>query len=178
MRTRCRGFTLAELLLVALILSVVALVALPGLSTSKGNKLTLASSEVVEALRFARSEARRTGIHHGVRVTANKRRVRVFWLDTGTVPPTEHFEVRHPMSKRIYDIDVTEGFFTGGVEVVASFLYQGGGSEEWAVAFDERGEPVAPSDLDPLVSGTVTVNDDGAAHTITVTPVVGRIAVQ
>ncbi|NIR30995.1 MAG: hypothetical protein GWN84_17100 [Gammaproteobacteria bacterium] len=166
------------MLLVGLVLSIVALVALPGLSTSDGNKLTLAASEIAEALRFARSEARRTGVHHGVRVTADKRRVRVFWLDTGTAPPTERFEVRHPTDKKIYDIDVTEGFFTGGVQAVATFQYEVGGEEQRAVAFDVRGEPVASTDLRPLVSGSVTVSDGGATGMITVTPVVGRITVQ
>jgi type II secretion system protein H len=174
---RWAGFTLAELLIVMVIVGIVALAAMPALSSSDDNKLELAASEVAAALRFARSEALRTGVYYGVRVTSDGRHVRVFRLDTGAVPPAEQFDVRHPMDKTLYDIDLTEGFFTSGVQASAGFLFYAGGSAEQAVSFDPRGDPVASSDLDALVSGAVTLSQSGDTRTVTVSPV-GRVTVQ
>ncbi|MDI6774134.1 MAG: GspH/FimT family pseudopilin [Verrucomicrobiota bacterium] len=56
--TRCRAFTLMEILLVILILGIVTAVMLPALSRSiRGSRIRLATRELVMAGRYARSMA-------------------------------------------------------------------------------------------------------------------------
>ncbi len=72
-RTRA-GFSLAEILAVVLVLSIVAAVAIPNLSATDPNKLELASQEFAQAIRFARAESlTRAPTYRG---TCNARRSR------------------------------------------------------------------------------------------------------
>jgi type II secretion system protein H len=75
---RHNGFTLLEIMIVAAILGIVALVAVPSFtSTSDGEaKLDLAAGEVAAAIRFARSETMRTGTVHGAKVAVSSRSTR------------------------------------------------------------------------------------------------------
>lgn len=54
-----RGFTLAEILIVVVILGVVAKVAIPFLSSNNPQKLNVAAEETANFLRYALSEAKR-----------------------------------------------------------------------------------------------------------------------
>jgi type II secretion system protein H len=63
MKTRqtAQGFTLVEALVVIALIGIVALAAVPLLSTQQPTNLATAAAEVGNSLRFAVSEARRTG---------------------------------------------------------------------------------------------------------------------
>jgi hypothetical protein len=56
------------------------------------------AERVAAALRFARDEALRTAQPHGVALSTgtDADTLKVFLLDTGTLPPTPQFSVRHP----------------------------------------------------------------------------------
>ena len=56
--TRRAGFTLTEMLVVVAILAAVAAVALPLLTAPDRERVELAAEQLVQALRYARSEAR------------------------------------------------------------------------------------------------------------------------
>ncbi len=62
------------------------------------------AERVAAALRFARDESLRTARSHGVSLTANtdSDTLKVFVLDTSTLPPTPQFSVRHPLSRQDY----------------------------------------------------------------------------
>ena len=62
------------------------------------------AERVAAALRFARDESLRTTRPHGVSLTANtdSDTLKVFVLDTSTLPPTPQFSVRHPLSRQEY----------------------------------------------------------------------------
>ena len=95
-KSRSHGVTLVELLVVVSILGVVALVAIPDFSSSNPQTLDLAAEEFANAMRFARSEAIRTGEPRGFRQPADTKRIRVFRPDTGTSPWTLNYDVYHP----------------------------------------------------------------------------------
>ena len=59
------GYSLAEVMIVLAVLSVVALVAIPIATPSADVRLDAAAQEVINALRFARIEALRTGTFYG-----------------------------------------------------------------------------------------------------------------
>ena len=60
------GFTLIELLTVVAIIAIAAAIAVPAMRVSNVYALDRAATELAQMLRYARSEARRTGITHGV----------------------------------------------------------------------------------------------------------------
>ena len=101
---RSHGVTLVELLVVITILGVVAVVAIPNFSSSNPQTLDLAAEEFANAMRFARSEAIRTGEPRGFRQRSDTKRIRVFRPDTGTAPWTLNYDVYHPLTKQLYDI--------------------------------------------------------------------------
>ncbi len=173
-----KGFSLAELLVVVVIVGIVAVVAIPTFSSNDGKKVDVATNEVVQALRFSRSEAMRAGTHHGVRITADQERLQVFWLDLAPVTPTERFTIYDPISKKLYEENVKTSHASTGVLATADFRYAIPGSPVWAVAFNARGEPVASSDLNPMLSGSIVLNLGNFSKTITVAPVTGRVTVQ
>ena len=93
---RQRGFTLLELTLVSAILGVIAVAALPNLASSDPSRLDLAALQVADAMRYARSEAIRTGVPHGFRQEISQKRIRVMRPDMADTPATLVYDVYHP----------------------------------------------------------------------------------
>lgn len=185
---RAPGYSLAELLVVIALLSVVALVAMPIAAPSADKRLDAAAQEVIDALRFARIEALRTGTFYGadfsVDPATGTRRVRVFRTDTA-LPPNPVYDVRHPLDKNLYDNQLGTGSATAGVTIsAASFYYQSGGTlvlSDWA-AFDAAGTPEYYPDAvnysaysaAPKVSA-VTLTYQGKSVQVLLDPVTGRV---
>ena len=74
------GFSLMELAVVVAILGIVAAVAMPNLAATDVQIVELAAAGVADAIRFARSEAIRSGTPHGVNTDAAGNRIRVYSL--------------------------------------------------------------------------------------------------
>lgn len=185
---RAPGYSLAELLVVLALLSVLALVAIPVAAPSADKRLDAAAQEVINALRFARIEALRTGAFYGadfsVDPATGTRRVRVFRTDTA-VPPNPVYDVRHPLDKNLYDNQLVTGSATAGVTIsAATFYYQSGVTlvlSDWA-AFDAAGTPEYYPDagtysaysVAPEVSA-VTLTYQGKSVQVLLDPVTGRV---
>lgn len=118
-----RGVTLAELLIAAAVLAVVAAVVLPSLSFNDSSKLALATEETVTALRFARSEAMRTGQRIVVDTETAAGRLRLLRGGCGSMVGRE--TVVDPLTRRPYDVDLTGGSLSSGVALRAKFLVDG-----------------------------------------------------
>lgn len=174
------GFTLLEVLLATFILGIVALAAIPGLRSDGGEKLDLAAAELASALRFARSEALRTGDLHGVGVLANTETARVRGFQDLAAPFNTQPLVNHPVDKRAYILNVATLPFAAGVgidRVTAS--HSGTCARPAVVAFDAIGQPLCGEP--PTVRVTqweAVLVYDGTERTVSVAAGTGRVTVR
>lgn len=174
------GFTLTEMLVAVAVLAALAAVALPMLSTLEPRRVELAAAELVQALRFARSESERTRIPHGVRVDPATESARLFRLDTGSVPPVPDFTVHHPVHLGLYVLDFDGDPSTAGVaidSVTVNFAAACG--EPRDIAFDERGTPLC---ADPfgieVTDGQIALREGAVVRQIDIAGVTGRVVLQ
>jgi prepilin-type N-terminal cleavage/methylation domain-containing protein len=178
-KSRSHGVTLVELLVVVSILGVVALVAIPDFSSSNPQTLDLAAEEFANAMRFARSEAIRTGEPRGFRLPADKERIRVFRPDTGTSPWTLNFDVYHPISKQLYDIRLNTHPFAYADSIDRTFNYQASCNQPGNVYFDRNGIPRC-TNPETVFLEQLNLTLTLGAHTrnITLHGITGRVTVQ
>ena len=174
------AFSIMELLLVVAILGIVALELITRSSGVVGEKkLELAASEVAAALRFANSEAVRTGVYHGARFSTADNRALVYRLDTSGSPPVEEYSVFHPVDKRLYRVELANGGFTQGVNIsLSDFRFGGAATAYESVAFAATGMPISPVDLTLMDQGQVDLTDGQMTKSVTLAPVTGRVSVQ
>ncbi len=107
------GYTLLEMVIVVAIIGLVAALTVPSAAPANQRKLDLAGSEVADAFRFAREEARRTGVMHGVATDMPNDLLRVFRLDEGPDPNLKVFDVYHPVTKQLYAIQISGPPYSG-----------------------------------------------------------------
>lgn len=122
---QARGFTLAELLIVVVILGIVAAAAVPMFSSFlAAQKLEVAAEEVANLLRLAESEARRTGGYVLVDGASNPGRLALYVSNSnGDAPPTAGTAaIVDPLTRRAASLDVTGSSFSGGVVLAAGFI--------------------------------------------------------
>ena len=180
-RARCasaahaRGYTLAELVVVALILAVLAAAAVPLMTAPNESKLDAAAAEVGNALRFAVAESRRTGRH--VLVDAETRPGHVLLL-TSDAAAARGADVVDPLTKRAMDIDVAASAFSAGVSVNPKFLGTSGAFGQLLIAptpaFSASQSSIVIGPLQPgsgidlmLGARTVTVAFDSVTGRVT-----------
>lgn len=176
---RSHGVTLVELLVVVAILGIVAATAIPYLSSTNPQQLDAAAQSFADAIRFARSEALRTGVPHGYSVDPAQQRIRVFRADMSTSPPGAVYDVRHPVSKKIYAVNLrTDPRFP--VDAISGgATYQGSCNSTGETVFDTRGRPYC-RDPYPVFyrQGSLTLQLDGHRRVVMLDGVAGRVTVQ
>lgn len=173
------GFTLVELLIVVTILGVAAAVAIPDISTTNPGKLKIAAEEFAQAMRFARSEAIRTGQPHGFRQRSDNRRIRVFRPDTGTSPWTLNYDVYHPLSKQLYDIKLREHSIAAVGNVSHNRVFRGTCNKPRNVYFDRNGTSWCADPENVLLDQfVVTLTLGTHTRTVTLHGITGRVTVQ
>lgn len=175
-----RGYSLTELIIVISILGVVAAIAIPGLSSDDTGKLELASAEVADAVRFAHSEAMRTGEPHGIHAQQSNQRIRAYRLDTSVNPFVINYDLYDPLTKQLYDLN----FGTGTTDVTVSsvyFKFKGSFFPTSYLGFS--GGTGLPKFNDSgtvrmLETAFIRLGHDGHTMTISISPMTGRVTVQ
>ncbi len=174
-----RGYTLTELVVVVGLLALIASVALPGISSSEQERLELAAAEFAAAIRFARSEAIRTGEPHGFRFLTNQYRIRVFTADTSGSPWTWVWDVYHPIDKDLYDYTFPTELAGAGAPVIHTPIYRGTCDRQGVIYFDASGTPWC---LEPetvlLESYRLDLTTDQTSAVVTLDGITGRVSVQ
>lgn len=183
-----RGVSLIELSLVVAILGIIAIVVLPNYSATRLQQLELAAHHIAEALRFARSEAMRSGTVIGVIIDtddslAQARDIAVFKPDWVPSPFGIESFLRHPFSKQTYDIWLSgglDGRVVGFDSTAKPFSFSGIAPSRNYVFFDAGGAPrwLQDGTLYRLTDGTVTLAADDLTIVVRVDPVTGLVGIE
>lgn len=175
-----RGYTLLELVAVVSIVAVLAAVALPGFNPSRAEKLDLAASQVADTIRFARSEAIRTGNPVYVEIDESTDRLLIAEADLSGATVVAGATLRHPIDKKLLDVILSSAGTTSGVEFTNDpFDYPVGGRQA-SVVFDAQGLPFrkAAGVNQLLTLGEVDLDLGDLDRTVMVAPITGRVTIQ
>lgn len=172
-----RGYTLFELTLVISILGIIAIAMIPNLSSGNIIKLDLAAEEIANAIRFAKAESIRTGTPHGIETNAFSERVRVY-RNLGLFPI---YDVRHPIDKKLYDIQLNSDSRTKGVDLFSSnYNFDGMINNPFSMTFTKEGIPatILFGKNFMLTNGSITLNYKNDQRVISIAAMTGRVSIQ
>ena len=174
-----KGFTLLELLIVVSILGIVAVAAVPSLSPGEPYRLELAAKEFAQAMRYARSEAIRTGEPRGFHLQATDKRIRVIRPTTPTPPFTATYDVYHPVSKQLYDINLDTHPFAAAATLTRTGTFRANCNTPDFIYFETRGSAWCGDPATILLRKAV-INLGLGPHTraVALDGITGRVTVQ
>ena len=178
------GFSLLEISIVVLILGIMAIVVIPDSAPGNQQKLDLAANQIAQALRFAHSEALRTGEHHGVTISQVTQTITVKKWDMTTDPVSTELIPYHPVNKQSFVFDADTMSLAPGVSIINSsdiFNYISIGRRR-SLIFDPQGVPVwvlgSDDSVYRLLDGIVQLSDGQNRRDIAVAPLTGRVMVK
>lgn len=170
-----RGFTIVEVVMVVLIVALAASIALPAGNNDTAVRLESAAAEVAAAVRFARDEAIRTGVAHGVEQQTASNQLRLYRLDGGGTPL---FDVHHPVTRQPWHILLDTAPAFPGVGIAGSMTWRGTCDTDGEILFRADG---TPSCRDPSTSllrqGALTLTYQNRSRTVTVDGFTARVHV-
>jgi len=152
-----RGFTIVELLIVVVILSIVALTAIPMMSSAASIQIRSAANMIAADIEYARSMAISRGQNHSVVFDKNTDSYKIVDLNGTVQHPVKKgflYEVNFRTESRLNRVDITNATF----------------DTDQTVVFDCLGSPDS--------GGTVNLQAGGISTTITVEPVTGFVSIQ
>jgi len=158
LRGVCGGFTIVELVIIVVVISIAALVAIPMMSSAASLQIRSAANMISADLEYARSMAITRGQNYSV----------IFDKDADSYKIVDPLgaTIQHPVKKGFpYVIDFQNESRLSRVDItIAEF------NGDQTVVFDCLGSPDS--------GGTVILQADGETKTVTVEPVTGFISIQ
>lgn len=174
-----KGYSLLEMMIVVAILTIAAAIAVPAVTTPDHSKLDLAATRVADAMRYAREEARRTGVAHGAFVDITNNTLQLFRLDETPDPDVKVFDVRDPVSKQLYNIRIDAAPHNNVVAVAVNGTYSNICKDPGNILFDPRGVTRCADPLTTWVVDTsVNLQLGILKSTISVDGFTGRVEVE
>lgn len=176
-----RGFSLLELAIVLVVIVVAASVLLTPSGSRDAQRLESAAQEIVAALRYARTEAMRRGVHVGVNADLTTQRLRLFVYDTAQSTPAEDYSVMNPVNKRLYTVQMDDGGMRGGVRIASADFYAGSQLVQGSITFDPRGRPMLLKNhvaYPGYTWGAIQLAAGNAQRGVLVDPETGRTSLQ
>jgi MSHA pilin protein MshC len=157
---RAAGFTILEIIVVLLLMSIVGAVVLGRSITTANMDLNSATDQLRNHLRLAQADAmKRSDAVWGIKSSGSE-----YWLFRGTPPDNAANEVRLP------------GVQYSGTDSRVSEAQLKAGVSDFTVFFDRIGRPYSPDATTALaVQMTIIVSAGGDTRTITITPETGLI---
>ena len=154
------GFTMIEILILAVILAIVAVTAVPMLSSAGTIQIRAAANMIAADLEYAKSMAISRGQNYSVVFDQNADSYQI--MDQGGV-------ILHPVKKGFnYVVDFQSDSRLSRVDIAGANFAGAGGVND--VTFDSLGSPDS--------GGTVSLQASGTAVTIRVEPITGYISIQ
>lgn len=177
--TTQRGYTLLELLVVAVIVGLVATVAMPSSSSGDAATLDLVAAEVADAIRFTRGEAMRLGVARGFRQHSGTKSIRVFSMDNATTPATLVYDIYHSVDKHLYEREFEQQPFAFGGTITRNATFRGTCNQTGNIFFDANGTPWCANPDNVLVDQfdvTLTLGQD--SRLVRLDGITGRVTIQ
>lgn len=173
---RSSGLSLVELLIVCAVLAIAAAVALPSVQPAAEFRADAAAEQIVQAVRFARQEAMRSGALRMVGCDQTANQLSVYVPDTNGAPVTM---LQDPLRKTDYVVVPGRAIAGSGFSLTSCNFVFADGSSASMLAFDAGGNPVrgtgdASKQAKPMTSGAIAVGGGSVTRTIAV-GVTGRV---
>ena len=179
-----RGITFIDIMIVVTIISIVSLLAIPSFSPSEKYRLNIASQEIIFAIRFARTEAIRTGQIYAVDVDITTKQVTVYKADLNVNPVGQEFVAYHPINKNRYDYNFNSDLNLSNIIFENSsdpFLFADSVKRK-TLLFDNKGIPfwmdVSTGKSAQLLAASIDLSIGDYNQSILVHPYSGRVTVQ
>lgn len=167
-RAKSSGFTAIEILIVVVVISIVAMMAIPMMTSASGFQIRSAANMIAADLEYAKSMAISRGRNFSV----------VFDKTTETYQIEDQggTVISHPVKKGFdYVVDFSSDSSLSKVDIADVDFDPGSGG---TITFDYMGSPYSGAGIsNPLNSGVVTLQVSGASTTINIEPVTGFITV-
>lgn len=161
-----------------------AIVVIPDAAPTSQQKLDLVANQIAQAIRFAHSEALRSGQHYGVSISQVTQTITVIKWDMSTDPVTTELVPYHPVNKQGFVFDADGISLAPGVSITNSsdiFNYLTIGRRP-SLIFDPQGVPVwvlgSDDSVYRLLDGNVQLSNGQNQRNIAVAPLTGRVTVQ
>ncbi|MCP4711390.1 MAG: prepilin-type N-terminal cleavage/methylation domain-containing protein [Planctomycetes bacterium] len=162
------GFTLAEVIVVVVILGIAATVIIPMISDTSGMRVTSAARHISSTILFAQTSAISNQQHLQIVFDSDAETYEVQDADGVVIPdpiiPGKNLRTDYLNDPRLQNIRIETANFDGGAKI-------------W---FDRLGMPYSgpnKDNLNALNAGSVIVQSGDNTMTITVEPITGRILI-
>jgi len=168
------GYSLAEFLIAVAVLAVLAGVAIPLLSTGTPQALEAAAEEAATVLRFALSEARRTGGYVLVDGKSNAGHLKLYHSDSNAGQVSE---VVDPLTKRATDFNVDAGSFAPGITLTPEFIAGGGSRPQLLIGPGSLTGYDTPTSFGAIQSGSGILLSTGTqSRRVAINETTGRVS--